>query len=661
MASSIQLLRSNNPEERPFPGNLLDGQPAINTNEQEPGLFFKASDNSIVKVGPPAITSDGNPPNANGTGQPGNTIGELWLDKSLPIPVLKVYDGVQWVDAGSGGGGSPGIVTLQRWVKTAAGGETSLSGPDNTTQILSYTPGLEEVFLNGVLLTRDVDYFASSGTSITSLSPLTAGDEVTVLGWTPFNILGAIDGSNLIDESVSEAKISAEAVTALKLAPGSITDSKVSVTAAISSEKLQFTPRGNSAVNRTLQDKLREFVSVKDFGAVGDGITDDYPAFLAATDFCNTNAIRSLLIPPGNYHLSEPWRAPAGGSYVLCKTIGDGAVLTNTVIALGGSGIQGLTVAGSPDCGFCFLRGQGSYHSYLVARNNGSYGFYFGIASRQHITVNSTVGFQVGETVIGGTSGAFGTVERIDGQVLRLVKCNMGSSAVLFSAFETVTGSTSSSVASVLSRSNPYGSNYQVTRTTFDQVSAVGNASNGFYWDGSALANRSWMNATCWTSPSAVGNAGIGWEVGDFLGPNGSNQHNYNTYLNINCEGNGVKSLVDVTGRQNTYIGGHFVDTDGGGESVNVADSFNFQLGGRFLGTVTFNGLMSVRNMATGASAGFLRGIDNLESKALRITSSSPPTLSTSPGEAGEIRWDSNYVYVCTSTNSWKRTLLSSW
>jgi hypothetical protein len=172
MASSIQLLRSNNPNERPFPGNLLDGQPAINTNAEEPGLFFKATDGSIVKIGPAAITSDGNPPNTGGTGQPGNTIGELWLDKSQLIPVLKVYDGVQWVDAGSGSGGSPGIVTLQRWVKTASGGETSVSGPDNSSQILSYTPGLEEVFLNGVLLTRGVDYTADSGISITSLVPL---------------------------------------------------------------------------------------------------------------------------------------------------------------------------------------------------------------------------------------------------------------------------------------------------------------------------------------------------------------------------------------------------------------------------------------------------------------------------------------------------------
>ena len=37
----------------------------------------------------------------------------------------------------------------------------------------------------------------------------------------------------------------------------------------------RFTQAGTGAVARTAQDKMREFVSVKDFGAVGDGVTDD--------------------------------------------------------------------------------------------------------------------------------------------------------------------------------------------------------------------------------------------------------------------------------------------------------------------------------------------------------------------------------------------------
>jgi hypothetical protein len=31
---------------------------------------------------------------------------------------------------------------------------------------------------------------------------------------------------------------------------------------------------------------------------------------------------------------------------------------------------------------------------------------------------------------------------------------------------------------------------------------------------------------------------------------------------------------------------------------------------------------------------------------------------STDPGIAGQICWDANYIYVCTATNTWKRTSL---
>lgn len=43
-----------------------------------------------------------------------------------------------------------------------------------------------------------------------------------------------------------------------------------------------FQQAGTGAVARTGQDKLRETVSVKDFGAVGDGVTDDTAAIMAA-------------------------------------------------------------------------------------------------------------------------------------------------------------------------------------------------------------------------------------------------------------------------------------------------------------------------------------------------------------------------------------------
>lgn len=55
-----------------------------------------------------------------------------------------------------------------------------------------------------------------------------------------------------------------------------------------------------NAVVRTQDDKNTETVSVKDFGAVGDGITDDTSAIQKALDYAKANNA-TLLFPSGNY------------------------------------------------------------------------------------------------------------------------------------------------------------------------------------------------------------------------------------------------------------------------------------------------------------------------------------------------------------------------
>jgi hypothetical protein len=75
-----------------------------------------------------------------------------------------------------------------------------------------------------------------------------------------------------------------------------------------------YLPDGTGATTTTVQDKLREIISVKDFGAVGDGVTDDSAAINAAfehvrnlidnTTVVNGTAIK-IVFPPGQYSVES--------------------------------------------------------------------------------------------------------------------------------------------------------------------------------------------------------------------------------------------------------------------------------------------------------------------------------------------------------------------
>jgi hypothetical protein len=95
--------------------------------------------------------------------------GDIWIDSDDTVP-------------------SVDSTLAYRWKKTAAGGETSLSNADDSGLSLTYTPGYEQVYINGVLQVRGSDYLATTGNTLTGLTALSAGDIVTVISLVAYSI-----------------------------------------------------------------------------------------------------------------------------------------------------------------------------------------------------------------------------------------------------------------------------------------------------------------------------------------------------------------------------------------------------------------------------------------------------------------------------------------
>lgn len=109
-----------------------------------------------------------------------------------------------------------------------------------------------------------------------------------------------------------------------------------------------------SSVPRTLQNKLDEYVSVADFGAIGDGVSDNADIFEAAFAalFKNTNANyrKVLMVPNGTYRFSRNIAIPAGSlnsadlSAVTKSVIIQGESQLGTVLDIGTHTIRFVTV-----------------------------------------------------------------------------------------------------------------------------------------------------------------------------------------------------------------------------------------------------------------------------------------------------------------------------
>jgi hypothetical protein len=109
-----------------------------------------------------------------------------------------------------------------------------------------------------------------------------------------------------------------------------------------SAEDILFTQGGVGAVTRSVQSKLRETVSVKDFGAVGNGVADDTAAIQAALN----SGAKQVFFPLGAYR-TGPLILP-NYAHIVGQTMPQGVGAGDGPVRL----VFSLTSGNAITCGF---------------------------------------------------------------------------------------------------------------------------------------------------------------------------------------------------------------------------------------------------------------------------------------------------------------------
>ena len=152
-----------------------------------------------------------------------------------------------------------------------------------------------------VLLKRSTDDTALAATFFAGSSIRAADlndnfDQVLYLAQeTNNNVANAVAGQ-IPDGTITNAKLAVDSVASSNIIDGAIVNADVNASAGITAGKLSFTQAGTGATARTIDSKLKDVVSVKDFGAIGNGVANDSAAIQAAID-----TGKKVYIPSGTY------------------------------------------------------------------------------------------------------------------------------------------------------------------------------------------------------------------------------------------------------------------------------------------------------------------------------------------------------------------------
>jgi microcystin-dependent protein len=110
-----------------------------------------------------------------------------------------------------------------------------------------------------------------------------------------------------------------------------VRDTSASLNKKILTKNLGFTQSGTGSTLRSLQSKLRDVVSVKDFGAAGDGVADDTAEIQAALDASDG---KTCWFPDGTYLVSAALDIPTNCAVEMASNCIVRATATMTAVFL---------------------------------------------------------------------------------------------------------------------------------------------------------------------------------------------------------------------------------------------------------------------------------------------------------------------------------------
>lgn len=181
----------------------------------------------------------------------------------------------------------------------------------------------------------------------------------------------------------------------------------------------------------------------------------------------------------------------------------------------------------------------------------------------------------------------------------------------------------------------------------------------GIWIDKDGLRALNSGTATVFITANGIRATGSGFGTASFQATNAAG-----TPLNIGTAtaSGGITTATIELGSQGTGTNGR-LDLSAGANDDNSTTTIRInaaQFGNSDFRLFNSGGDSNIIGVTVGSNAAPAAMLD-VRSNSIRIASAKTPASASEACTQGTIAWDSNFVYVCVSTNAWKRSAISTW